>query len=187
MDKNYLQHYGILGQRWGVRRFQNADGTLTKAGKKRYDRNEQLRSSLAEKAKNNADNSARRAKKARADYNDLKKYGKYSNTYKLHLKEREEEREREYDWDQFRNNDHWMDAPDYNRSSRKFVNTLLDSFNADSDFKEFMSERYNDISKYTRDSKDWMKAHDDLMSMNITALTDRSDIRRAYNYGYIGE
>lgn len=32
----YLEHHGILGQKWGVRRFQNEDGTLTEAGKKRY-------------------------------------------------------------------------------------------------------------------------------------------------------
>lgn len=31
-----LYHHGILGQKWGVRRFQNSDGTLTPAGKKRY-------------------------------------------------------------------------------------------------------------------------------------------------------
>ena len=30
-----LSHHGILGQKWGVRRFQNADGSLTSAGKKR--------------------------------------------------------------------------------------------------------------------------------------------------------
>lgn len=30
----YLQHHGIKGQRWGVRRFQNEDGTLTEAGKR---------------------------------------------------------------------------------------------------------------------------------------------------------
>lgn len=31
-----LKHHGILGQKWGVRRFQNEDGSLTKAGKERY-------------------------------------------------------------------------------------------------------------------------------------------------------
>jgi len=31
-----LQHWGIKGQRWGIRRYQNPDGTLTEAGKKRY-------------------------------------------------------------------------------------------------------------------------------------------------------
>jgi len=31
-----LQHHGIKGQRWGVRRFQNPDGTLTSAGRERY-------------------------------------------------------------------------------------------------------------------------------------------------------
>ena len=32
----HLEHHGILGQKWGVRRFQNADGSYTAAGKKRY-------------------------------------------------------------------------------------------------------------------------------------------------------
>ena len=32
----YLKHHGILGQKWGVRRFQNPDGTLTNEGKRRY-------------------------------------------------------------------------------------------------------------------------------------------------------
>lgn len=36
MDNNELQHWGIKGMKWGVRRYQNKDGTLTAAGKKRY-------------------------------------------------------------------------------------------------------------------------------------------------------
>lgn len=33
---NELYHFGILGQKWGVRRYQNSDGTLTEEGKARY-------------------------------------------------------------------------------------------------------------------------------------------------------
>lgn len=33
---DYLEHHGILGQKWGVRRFENKNGHLTPAGKNRY-------------------------------------------------------------------------------------------------------------------------------------------------------
>ena len=33
--ENELYHHGVLGQKWGVRRYQNKDGSLTMAGKKR--------------------------------------------------------------------------------------------------------------------------------------------------------
>lgn len=39
MENNILQHHGVIGMKWGVRRYQNKDGSLTKAGKKRYDDN----------------------------------------------------------------------------------------------------------------------------------------------------
>lgn len=47
----YLAHHGIKGQKWGVRRFRNKDGTLTNAGKERYgDDSPKQERSLKEKA-----------------------------------------------------------------------------------------------------------------------------------------
>lgn len=35
MGNNELRHYGVLGMKWGIRRYQNKDGTLTEVGKRR--------------------------------------------------------------------------------------------------------------------------------------------------------
>lgn len=79
---NELYHHGILGQKWGVRRYQNPDGSLTAAGKKRY---------ASEVSKNAYDSDKLRKTKAYKtaydeiskrsyleDYNDLKNTGKES-------------------------------------------------------------------------------------------------------------
>lgn len=44
-----IQHYGVLGMKWGVRRYQNSDGTLTAAGKKRKQKQETKAAIKAEK------------------------------------------------------------------------------------------------------------------------------------------
>ena len=36
IDNDILAHHGILGQRWGIRRYQNPDGSLTEEGRRRY-------------------------------------------------------------------------------------------------------------------------------------------------------
>ena len=46
-----LCHYGVLGMKWGIRRYQNKDGSLTVAGKKRKKLSADDRSHLSEKSR----------------------------------------------------------------------------------------------------------------------------------------
>lgn len=68
-----LQHHGIKGQKWGVRRFQNEDGTWTAAGRERYGNGGETRSASGTAAAN--------AKKA-----ERKKTGGMSDETKARLK-----------------------------------------------------------------------------------------------------
>ena len=52
IDNNELYHHGIKGQKWGVRRFQNPDGSVTAKGAKRYyDGDKSATSSIMSKQK----------------------------------------------------------------------------------------------------------------------------------------
>ena len=42
MKNDELRHHGILGMKWGVRRYQNEDGSYTAAGEKRRSAREQI-------------------------------------------------------------------------------------------------------------------------------------------------
>ena len=60
--QNELTHHGIKGMKWGIRRFQNKDGSLTPAGRKRYDEPNQGTNSTNKKTQNTKSKSLHRLK-----------------------------------------------------------------------------------------------------------------------------
>ena len=68
-----LFHYGVKGMRWGIRRYQRKDGTLTAAGKRRNQKAENKRSELANDAKRKSQYFLRASEDAKKNLERVKK------------------------------------------------------------------------------------------------------------------
>lgn len=67
MEHEEIMHHGILGQKWGVRRYQNKDGSLTTAGKKRVGQLKDELDKLEPKKKEEGSNSSSNPKTKTAE------------------------------------------------------------------------------------------------------------------------
>lgn len=73
-SNDYLMHHGIKGMKWGVRRYQNPDGTLTDAGRRRYDVGKPLKEQAKKAAKSIRKGAEAAAGKAKSIYRTVDRY-----------------------------------------------------------------------------------------------------------------
>lgn len=72
-DDLYLAHHGVKGQRWGIRRYQNSDGSLTAAGRKHYQYSDKEQKQMAEKLLSNEKNRRKGYGPIKVNKKDFKK------------------------------------------------------------------------------------------------------------------
>ena len=152
MSNVYLVHHGIKGQKWGVRRYQNDDGSYTSAGKSRYSKGKtaliEKRQSMIDDANNEVKRFMSISKENQETLKKLKNEGYSGKTFsKLY--------------------DPYGEGYDDATFKKKW------GFDKEASFNQTVKEYEVNSKAWMDHAKKWMKQRDDLMNLNVDELSKR--------------
>lgn len=182
-----LYHYGILGMKWGVRRYQNKDGSLTNAGKKRYYTTGRFGEIiLSEKGKkfNKKNTKQFNSYKKSVRHNPiLNKNKKFTDNLKLYMESNKKDNEHFLnEREKWLNGDKEYKGKDY----YQFKNIAADKWNSTKDSKNERKSYNNirkEVEKTAKEYPLYNKKYDYLSAMNIHDLDNQTIFIEKRNMG----
>lgn len=132
-EQDSLCHHGILGQKWGVRRYQNPDGSLTDEGRKRY--SEQIQTSI-----DNATKAQIKYHKNRARYIEAQR----------RVKDDLQKMQSSYDDGYDRGDKNMINQAD--KIHDKYVSTLMSAYDKDPQYSQYYRNDDGSINKKQREA-----------------------------------
>lgn len=214
--KDELYHHGTKGQKWGVRRYQNEDGSLTPAGRERYNVGEakkaaltggliglyrynkthdkagykaekkmakmtKYRDKLASKAQRKAERASKYAKESEENLRDMEKNGVLSKTYRNFLDTETGDTYDEVNEAFGENPSHPVAAKLTSLGAAAAQRKYLSQPEiANKYLQDFMDDERENVRMWTRASNQWMERNSNLMNMDVSSVTSKKDIKKAY-------